>query len=338
MAQASPTKNPNPFGALKSVTSGLGSSPAAAPAPAPAAAAPAAAATPSSTGAGAGTPGQSGFKDFSSASMVEGSKDFLESNSWVAKIAFLLMVIIGFAILFRLMIAFISWLFSPSGKVVLVDGYINGAKSTIISQDPSVKQSVTIIRSNNQKDGIEFTWSVWLFLNGFTDDTTFHHVFNKGNKEFNNSGIVTPNNAPGLYIKPKYDGIRLIMNSFDDPNLDSDVIDVNDLPITKWMNIVIRVQGRNCDIYVNGRLTKRRLMKNPVKQNYDDVNICMNGGFSGFLSSLTYYNNAISIAEIQDILVSGPNMKSAEKNLDDKFTKPRYMADRWYFDQNNIST
>ena len=38
---------------------------------------------------------ESGFKDFSSASVVEGSKDFLESNSWVAKIAFLLMSLHG---------------------------------------------------------------------------------------------------------------------------------------------------------------------------------------------------------------------------------------------------
>jgi hypothetical protein len=322
MADVSSIKNSNPLeGAFKSIKSslGVGAAPAAAPAATPAV---------------AGSAGQSGFKDFSSSSVVEGSKDFLESNSWVAKIAFLLMVIIGFAILFRLVVSFITWIFSPSGKVVLVDGYINGSKSTIISQDPSIKKSITIIRSNNEKDGIEFTWSVWLFLNGFTDDDNYHHVFNKGNKEFGNNGIVNPNNAPGLYVNPKYNGIRVIMNSFDNPV--SDMIDVNDLPITKWMNVIIRVQGRNCDIYVNGRLTKRRLMKDVVKQNYDDVNICMNGGFSGYLSNLTYYNNAISIAEIQDILVNGPNMKSAEKNLDDKFSKPRYIADRWYFDQNDV--
>jgi hypothetical protein len=78
---------------------------------------------------------QSGFKDFSSASVVEGSKDFLESNSWVAKIAFLLMVIIGFAVLFRLMVALITWLFSPGGKVVLVDGYINGSDSCCACAD-----------------------------------------------------------------------------------------------------------------------------------------------------------------------------------------------------------
>ena len=278
---------------------------------------------------------QSGFKDFSSASVVEGSKDFLESNSWVAKIAFLLMVIIGFAVLFRLMVALITWLFSPGGKVILVDGYINGSDSTIISQNPDIKKSITVVRSMNEKTGIEFTWSVWLFFNGFTNDTTYHHVFNKGNKEPNSDGIISPNNAPGLYINPKYDGIRVIVNSFNDPF--SDTIDINDLPISKWMNVVVRIQGKNCDVYVNGRLTRRRIMKDVVKQNYDDVNICLNGGFSGYLSNLTYYNNAISIAEIQDILVSGPKMKSASRTFDDSFNRPRYLADRWYFDQNDVS-
>lgn len=327
MADASSTKNQNLFDGFKNIKSSLGAGDSPAAANPPAALGP----TPS-----AGPAANSGFKDFSSASMVQGSKDFLESNSWVAKIAFLLMVIIGFAILFRLVTLFITWMFSPSGKVVLVNGYINGSNSTIISQDPDIKKSITIIRSMNEKTGVEFTWSTWIFLNGFTDETNYHHVFNKGNKNIptNNKGIVSPNNAPGLYINPKYDGIRIILNTFNNP--DSEIIDIRDLPITKWVNVLIRVQGKFCDVYINGRLTRRRTMTDVVKQNYDDVNICMNGGFSGYLSGLTYYNNAISIAEIQDILVKGPNMKSVEKNLDDKFTKPRYLADRWYFDQNDV--
>ena len=67
-------------------------------------------------GAGAGAAGAgatASFSDFSSKDMVSGSKDFLESNSWIAKLAFLLMVVIGFVILFRLMISFITWIFSP---------------------------------------------------------------------------------------------------------------------------------------------------------------------------------------------------------------------------------
>ena len=97
-------------------------------------------------GAGAGADKSASFSDFSSKDMVSGSKDFLESNSWVAKLAFLLMVIIGFVILFRLMISFITWIFSPSGKIILINGLQNGSVSTTISQDPENKSSITILR------------------------------------------------------------------------------------------------------------------------------------------------------------------------------------------------
>jgi hypothetical protein len=286
------------------------------------------------SGAGAGP--TASFSDFSSKDMVSGSRDFLESNSWVAKLAFLLMVVIGFVILFRLMISFITWIFSPSGKVVLINGLQNGSVSTTISQDPENKSSITILRSENEKDGIEFTWSVWLYLNGFQDGSSYHHVFNKGNVATSTStgdfpGTTTPNNAPGLYINPNYDGFRVIMNSFNNPY--QEVIEVTDLPMSKWINIVIRVQDRNCDIYVNGRLVKRRIMTEVVKQNYDDVHVSLNGGFSGYLSNLTYFNRAISITQIQDIISVGPNTKPISKALDLTPSKPRYLSNRWYFDQ-----
>ena len=288
-------------------------------------------------GAGAGAGTTASFSDFSSKDVVNGSKDFLESNSWVAKLAFLLMVVIGFVILFRLMISFITWIFSPSGKVVLINGLQNGSTSTTISQDPNNKSSITILRSENEKDGIEFTWSVWLYLNGFQKDSdSYHHVFNKGNTTTSQSngsfpGTTTPNNAPGLYINPHYDGFRVIMNSFSNPY--QEVIEVTDLPMTKWINVVIRVQDKNCDIYVNGRLVKRRVMTDVVKQNYDDVHVSLNDGFSGYLSNLTYFNRSISVTQIQDIISIGPNLKPVSKALDLTDSKPRYLSNRWYFDQ-----
>jgi len=291
-------------------------------------------------GSGLGAAGASAtasFSDFSSKNVVSGSTEFLESNSWVAKLAFLLMVIIGFVILFRLMISFITWIFSPSGKVVLVNGLQNGSVSSTISQDPNNKSSITILRSENEKDGIEFTWSVWLYLNGFeTNSDSYHHVFNKGNTSTsqptsNFRGTTTPNNAPGLYINPHYDGFRVIMNSFNNPY--QEVIEVTDLPMAKWINIVIRVQDKNCDIYVNGRLVKRRIMTEVVKQNYDDVHVSLNGGFSGYLSNLTYYNRSVSVTEIQDIISVGPNLKPVSKALDLTNSAPRFLSNRWYFDQ-----
>lgn len=281
------------------------------------------------------------FDDFSSKKLVEGSSEFLESNSWIAKLAFLLMVIIGFVILFRVMIALVTWIFSPSGKVVLVKGLLEGSSSTIISQDPNIQNSITILRSNNEKDGIEFTWSTWLYLNGFagqagetpitSNDSMYVHVFNKGNTTIGNDGIVTPNNAPGLYLKSNYLGFRVVLDSFEEPQQVK--IDVDDLPMTKWMNIIIRIQDQNCDVYVNGRLVKRQVIKQVIKQNYDNVNVCLNGGFSGYLSNLTYFNSAISVVEIQNVIASGPDTTPVSKSLDLSQTKPRYLADSWYFNQ-----
>jgi hypothetical protein len=222
--------------------------------------------------------------------------------------------------------------------VVLVNGLQNGSVSSTISQDPNNKSSITILRSENEKDGIEFTWSVWLYLNGFEDSSSYHHVFNKGNTSTsqhtptgNFPGTTTPNNAPGLYINPNYDGFRVIMNSFNNPY--QEVIEVTDLPMAKWINIVIRVQDKNCDIYVNGRLVKRRIMTEVVKQNYDNVHVSLNGGFSGYLSNLTYYNRSVSVTEIQDIISVGPNLKPVSKALDLTNSAPRFLSNRWYFDQ-----
>jgi hypothetical protein len=217
-----------------------------------------------------------------------------------------------------------------------VNGLQNGSVSTTISQDPNNKSSITILRSENEKDGIEFTWSVWLYLNGFQSSGSYHHVFNKGNVSTatpNSTfpGTNTPNNAPGLYINPNYDGFRVIMNSFNNPY--EEVIEVTDLPMGKWINIVIRIQDKNCDIYVNGRLVKRRIMTEVVKQNYDDVHVSLNGGFSGYLSNLTYYNRSISVTEIQDIISIGPNLKPVSKANDLNNPEPRYLSNRWYFHQ-----
>ena len=56
--------------------------------------------------------GPSGFiKPFSSTKYVDGTQDFLSSNSIVAKFAFLLLVIVLFVALLRFGVSFMGWLF-----------------------------------------------------------------------------------------------------------------------------------------------------------------------------------------------------------------------------------
>jgi len=55
----------------------------------------------------------------------------------------------------------------------------------------------------------------------------------------------------------------------------------------------------------------------------------MNGGFSGYLSDLKYFDYAIPINKIQTIVNKGPNMNMKADNMSE--SKPHYLSSRWYF-------
>jgi hypothetical protein len=280
--------------------------------------------------------GPGGFmKPFSSNSYIEGGQEFLSSNSLIAKFAFLMLVLIIFITLIRYGVSFISWLFTPSSNPIFIPGMLDAKQATTYTQNPALSGSIPVIRSDNLAEGLEFTWSVWFFIDDFTyKQNEYKHIFHKGNMDINVTtppiGVNQPNNAPGLYITPNTNNLLVIMNSFE--KINEEVI-INDIPLNKWVNVIIRVSKQNqLDVYINGTLTKRLLLKGVPKQNYGDVNVTANGGFSGLISELRYFNSAIGTNQIQSIIDNGPNMKTISQSLLN--SKPRYLSTRWFFGDN----
>ena len=60
----------------------------------------------------------SGFNTFSTNRGNYGNRDFMDSNSLVAKFAFLLLVLVAFLFLLRLGISIITWLLSPNNSLL----------------------------------------------------------------------------------------------------------------------------------------------------------------------------------------------------------------------------
>lgn len=293
----------------------------------------------SSSSSSGSSPSLSSFtSSFGSSTDVSGSRDFLESNTLIAKTAFLLLVIILFFILLRVSISLLSWLLAPSQNMTLVSGIADATQPIIISQDPSSQASMPIIRSVNESEGMEFTWSIWMFLKPVTtssNDATFSHVFSKG--VFNAgslSGKCTPfsNNAPGLYLS-NANTLTVVMDSTTTPGCKIDdtintPIAIDNMPINKWFNVIIRLTNNILDVYINGRLTNRATITGVPNQNYDDVNICQNGGFNGYIADLKYYNSSIGTSEINSIVSSGPNTSINMSTL--KNNMPPYLSGNWY--------
>ena len=260
-----------------------------------------------------------------------GSKDFMESNSLVAKVAFLLLVVVLFVIALRALTFIAGYFTETTGSPHMIDGMIDAKQMKVIEVDPNIKGARPISRSVNENGGLEFTWSTWLFV----DDLdymkgSYKHVFHKGNDDFKTTGdfkgLNYPNNAPGLYFTPKGNNMVVVLNTFNDI---VERITIENIPMNKWYNVTIRVESQNVDIYVNGTIVNRHILKDVVRQNYDKVYMSMNGGFSGYTSDLWYYDYALSTSELQALVDKGPNMTLLGDSMMDGV--PKYFSLRWFF-------
>ena len=266
---------------------------------------------------------------------LDGSNEFLNSNSMVAKFAFIIFVLIFFVMFLRFGISFISWYFSPSPNPILLNGMANAKQMIQIPQDPTATGSIPILRSVNEVEGMGFTWSVWIYIDDMTyKDNEYKHIFHKGNDNINVKtqpyGMNFPNNAPGLYIAPKTNDLVVVMNTFEEIN---EQVTVKDIPLNKWVNVIIRVNEQHeMDVYINGKLARRHILSSVPRQNYGDVFVTMNGGFSGFVSALRYFSSSIGVNDIQSIISTGPNLNTIGDSMIN--SQPNYLSMRWFFDNN----
>lgn len=276
------------------------------------------------------------FDEFSTETAVGvgATTGFLYSNTIIAKFAFIILVLIVFLFLMNLGISMISYFTRPSDTPYLIDGMIDGTNNMIISQDPKNTESKPIYRSNNESEGLEFTWSSWIYIDDLNkDNKKYQHIFSKGDGGFDSvTNIANVNNAPGMYISPMTNKLHIIMDSVKTPDMSSgknpNVINIDNVPLKKWVHVAIRAMNTKIDVYVNGIIASRLEMLDTPKQNYGDVYVCQNGGFFGKLSALRYYNRALNIFEINQIVSSGPKLKVVNDMGAQKGFK--YLSNYWY--------
>ena len=356
--------------------------------------------------------------------------DISDSSSgpgFIMKLALILVMIIVVVLFVRIGIAMVFYFNNPNKSPYLIDGMIPGNQARTISQNPSLNNSVTIYRSKNEMSGMEFTWSLWLWIrsgeSNFDNisgaEPSWKHIFHKGNNSLidgiadssmtaaanrldttadaNNDdgtslytyrtgpmresqkylinydygyekGMSWPNNSPGLYLDSGNNSLRFILSispmrsdngsmvtshnglgniyMVQSPTrplyipttagLDAnevqikEEIDISNVPLDKWICLVLRVKNNVIDVYVNGVITNRHYPLGVVKQNTYNVYTGQNGGFDGYISRLKYDNKALSAVELQDIYKKGPKTDLIGNNIEPEYTKISNLSNKWY--------
>lgn len=280
------------------------------------------------------------------------TQKFAEANSTISKVIFILFMVILFGLLMRLGIFLLSFFMTPSKNPIVVNGMRPTTKGKVYNVNPNEADPKPILRSINEDQGMEFTWSTWFWMESidYSDTSTKKRIFSKGNNNARgrqNEYIVDTQdiylmNSPGLYSHADENKIDVVLNTFNKNGSPSDdltsiqtIITIDNIPVQKWVNVIIRIQNNTVDVYVNGTLTKRENLEVVPKQNYGNIYVGDKiNGMDGYISGLRYFNHAIGSGQIQDILYKGPNLKM--EGDDWNTAQPPYLAMRWYFDQNQV--
>ena len=231
---------------------------------------------------------------------------------------------------------------SINRTVLLPKTYITDDKSVTVPQNPNVIGAKTANISDNERSGIEFSYSFYLYVHPSTFRQEFGllHIFHKGySNQF-------PLLAPGVYMRSDTNTLRIYMNSFKTWN---NFVEVDNFPVQKWVHVVIVCKNSALEIFINGNLSRKMSFDGySPYQNYQDV-CCFsnrilhltqakvqsvdNDGFhvfgvmKGMLSRLNYFNYALCYAEIQKLMNEGP---SSEMDSGIMNNVPPYLDDTWW--------
>lgn len=253
--------------------------------------------------------------------------EFLLGQDSFSKFLFLILLLIGFIIVMNVSLSLFS-LFVNNNSPYLIKGMVPGNVSYVIQQDPLIAGAIPIERSDN-KDGIEFTWSIWVNITDIGKSNQYQHIFHKGEQKIDaDTGLNFPNNSPGLYIAPNTNELVVVMNTFTTIN---EEVKVPNFPMNKWVHVIIRVMNNTLDVYINGTLAKRHILSSVPRQNNGNVYIASNGGFSGNISNLRYFNYAVQPGEILSMTNKGPDL-TVNSNSTSLTSVPPYLSLQWYTD------
>jgi|TARA_B110000967_G_C18900825_1_gene574880 hypothetical protein len=264
------------------------------------------------------------------------SFDFIQTNTMISKFVFILLILIIFVTLFYLGLFILQAQYGTQRTPYILKNMVISNKLYTISSNPNIDNSIPILRSINEMTGIEYTWSVWVYIKDLylNENTKYKRIFSKGNHntiQNQNYEEKFINNSPGLYLNNGDNVFTIVFNTHSNNETIYETIEIDNIPIEKWVQCVIRVKHKTVDIFINGILKKSHTLQNVVNQNYYDTFIGDDKGFDGYISKLRYYDYAINDEDIQYDMSSGPNTTmdiQDDKELKHKFPSLSMM---WYY-------
>ena len=193
--------------------------------------------------------------------------------------------------------------------IYIVYGFISKDMSTLSAltsgQTMQTISATTLSPSSSSGNTSNFTYSIWMYI----DDWNYRYGEEKVVFGRMVTGSTTSQPCPSVVLGalendvivsvtvfPGQDSVPTSTSTSSSSTTSPSVVNrcaVANVPIQKWVNLLVSVYGRSMDIYIDGKLVRTCVL--PGVANIDSnapVYITPNGGFSGWTSTFQYFANA----------------------------------------------
>jgi len=257
----------------------------------------------------------------------------MESNTNSSPVSRLVSILLFFAGLIGIYYLY-DYLFGPKtyNSYVLLD------KLTRADIDPAKPITIASDKMPTLYEGGEFTISAWIYISNWS----YRQGYNKsilriGGSSFDTIRIYLGGYKPKLMVrlhtKDKSAPLSSINNSPDSiqsdsleiqtlnatynvQQMDSGLLDSStpsgcDLPevnLQRWVNIVVAVNGKTVDVYLDGKLARSCVLPNyfKVDSSYSGY-VLSNGGFGGQIANVMMYDAAMNPEMVYKNYIAGPD-------------------------------
>ena len=259
------------------------------------------------------SPGNSGAPQTTETTkMLDQAKDMVSSNLGV-------MVIIG--ILFIVLVYVMVYLFRQ---------YNNTSLKTVTMIKKPIKVPSDSLRNISTETGLprltnvnghEFSYSMWIYVDGDSDVNTHQDKFVLGRME---SADRMMNATPKFTIDKSTNKLYAEILSNDTGVGTSHKLSIKYLPYQRWVNIILVVDNNFVQLFMDGELkevkdisnynTRNSIVKTPVGNLFVGSTSSV-PSFNGYISKVQVFNYAVTIDHAKVVYKAGPLHKSVLSSI-----------------------
>ena len=186
--------------------------------------------------------------------------------------------------------------------IILIIRWIMGDSTKLSGLNDAKKVTKISAQDLAQNNASNYAYSVWFYV----DDWSYRYgepkiILGRLDSDLNPSPSITlgaiENN---LQIE------TTVYPSAQSTSSSKHTCNVANVPIQKWVNVIVSLYGRTMDVYIDGKLVRTCVLPGVAKiANNAPVYVTPLGGFSGYTANIHYYADALNPQEAYNIYRKG---------------------------------